>query len=212
MTLDRQPRGRCASAGAERRLNRTRAFQDEEFMMKTCSNKSTPGERRGPAAAPSGPGTHRRVFGGPNSLRSALLERYLRGLRRTLQRMGDRWQRGWRGELSTLSERAAPRGSLAHPHHRPFDGQHDQRITLKEASTIRKTLWAMLGSGPQAVRRPISGTRTSCARRRTSSNSGRPCCCPASPSTPAPIKEMMLQRFNGERFELFGSVLSSRTQ
>src|SRR5262249_49363142 len=27
-----------------------------------------------------------------------------------------------------------------------------------------------------------------------------------------PIKDMVLQRFNGERFELFGGVLSSRTQ
>ena len=41
----------------------------------------------------------------------------------------------------------------------------------------------------------------------------RRCCCPASRSTPAttdffPIKQMQMQKFNGERWELFGPIMS----
>ena len=75
------------------------------------------------------------------------------------------------------------------------------------------TVAQTLVRGAQAVRRRSHARERDEAGRQPEERRRIRCCCPASRSTPAttdfsPIKQMQMQKFNGERWELFGPIIS----
>ena len=69
------------------------------------------------------------------------------------------------------------------------------------------------GAGAEAVRRRPDPRERHEAGGEPEGLPHPKCCCPASRSTPAPtdfapISQLQLMRFNGERWELFGDVIS----
>ena len=111
-------------------------------------------------------------------------------------------------DRSDLGQRRRQEG-MARLHGQVLSGRRQDL----ELHGLRLHRGADAGAGAQAVRRrPHPRQRDEAGRQPEEPDACR-CCCPASRSTPAttdfaPIKQMQMQKFNGERWELFGPIMS----